>query len=241
MTISEIITNMPTPYYRDKAGVIFCGDCLELMPMMPRLSMPLIITDPPYSVGVSSSGKKADYGDNSLIKPFLRGWGNEAFRIIKDSGAIYINCDWRTYPIWWDCLFPLRSLTNLIVWNYKWIKAGSHYRFTHEFIMFWAMNNHKLVDKETADVWEIPPINFTVEKRHPAEKPVELVKRMLEKSGGDIILDPFLGSGTTVVAAKELGRKFIGIEINQKYCDIAVERLRQEMLPLNNAHINQRQ
>ena len=67
---------------------------------------------------------------------------------------------------------------------------------------------------------------------HPTQKNLKLIKRLIEIREADIILDPFLGSGTTALAAKELGRKFIGIEISEEYCKIAVKRLRQGVLPL---------
>ena len=67
---------------------------------------------------------------------------------------------------------------------------------------------------------------------HPTEKPVDLLKKIISAVPGDRVLDPFMGSGTTLVAAKSLGRKAIGIEIEEKYCEIAVRRLAQEVLPL---------
>ena len=70
----------------------------------------------------------------------------------------------------------------------------------------------------------------TVNNLHPTEKPVSVISRLIQANVGDLILDPFLGSGTTAVACKELGRKFIGIEINPKYCEIAQRRLAQEYL-----------
>jgi site-specific DNA-methyltransferase (adenine-specific) len=69
-------------------------------------------------------------------------------------------------------------------------------------------------------------------RNHPAEKPVEVLQKLIAKHAIGIILDPFMGSGTTLVAAKQLGRKAIGIEIEQKYCDIAIDRLRQGVLQL---------
>ena len=218
---------LPEPYYQDDAVTIYHGDSLSVLPHLDRQSVDLIITDPPYSVGVNSSGKKASYGDNSLIKPFMRELGHELFNIIRTNGAIYINTDWRTYPVWWDVLSQIRPLTNLIVWDYNWIKAGSHYRFTHELIMFWGLGEHKLTTHSTADVWRIPPINFTIDKLHPAEKPEALIMEILRNSTGDVILDPFLGSGTTAYCAKKLGRKCIGIEIEEKYCEIAAKRCSQ--------------
>lgn len=220
------------PYYQDEWVTIYHGDCLEILPKLPEQYAELFITDPPYSVGVSSSGKRADYGDNSLIKPFLKQLRDEILRIIRVNGAIYINTDWRTYPTWWDCFSPILPLSNLIVWNFGWIKAGAHYRFTHEFIMFWALGNHHLKDKETPDVWHIPPVNFTIDRLHPVEKPVGLIDYILSKSDGKMIIDPFLGSGTTAISAKTLNRKCIGIEINEKYCEIAANRCRQSVMDL---------
>jgi len=218
------------PYYQDDAVLIYNADCLEILPKLYNQSVNLIITDPPYSVGVNSSGKRADYGDASVIKPFLRQLRDELFRIVTINGAVYINTDWRTYPIWWDCFAPIEPPTNVVVWDYEWIKAGSHYRFTYELLMFWAMGNHRLTDKSTPDVWRIPPINFTTDKLHPAEKPIGLVDFILSKSDGDLILDPFLGSGTTILSAKKNSRRAIGIEINEKYCEIAAKRCCQSVM-----------
>ena len=231
---------MVKPYYQDKWVRIYNADCLEILPQLD-ISPDLIITDPPYSVGVNSSGKRSSYGDNSLVKPFMHEFGNLIFKMISSNGAIYINTDWRTYPIWFDVLSQIRQLTNLIVWDYSWIKAGSHYRFSHEFIMFWAMDGHNLLDKATPDVWKIPPVNFTLGKLHPAEKPIRLIEEILIHSPGQTILDPFLGSGTTCYCAKKLNRYSIGIEIEEKYCEIAAQRCQQsvfEFKDIDNSNSN---
>jgi site-specific DNA-methyltransferase (adenine-specific) len=222
------------PYYQDDAVVIYHADCLDILPQLYSQSVDLFISDPPYSIGISSSGKRTDYGDASLIKPFLKRLRDELFRLITINGAVYINTDWRTYPIWWDCFAPLEPPTNVIVWDYGWIKAGAYYRFTYELLMFWAKGNHILSDKSTPDVWRISPINFTIDKLHPAEKPIGLIDFILSKSKGDIILDPFLGSGTTALSAKKNGRKCLAVEINEKYCEIAANRCSQGVMELNN-------
>jgi len=88
--------------------------------------------------------------------------------------------------------------------------------------------------KNCGDVWNIPQLSGTFKERlaHPTQKPIKLIRRMIKVSSneGDIILDPFMGSGTTAVAAKQLNRNFIGFELSQKYCDIANKRLEQENL-----------
>ena len=230
-------------YHEDNPSIdIYLGDCLEIMPLLPKVD--LVVTDPPYSIGTTSTGTKGDWLDNNLIRPFF----NQFFDLVKeklfDSGEFYICTDWRTYPFLFPIVTMRMRITNCIVWDYEWIKAGSHYRFSHEFIIYGQkleVQKRKFSASER-DVWRIPPINFTAEKNHQAEKPVQLISKMILNSSIDhlkdeslslnpsLILDPFLGSGTTLVACKELKRNGIGIEINEKYCEIARQRLRQEIL-----------
>ena len=221
---------MIEPYYEETNIKIYCGDCLEIMPQLKE-KVNLIIADPPYSIGTTSTGVKGDWLDNNLIRPFFEMWTNEARGILKDNGEFYINTDWRTYPFLYPIIVNKMRITNCIVWDYEWIKAGSHYRFSHEFIIYGQKldNQKRKFSASERDVWRIPPINFTrKDKLHQAEKPLGLIKKMIKNSSkeSELVLDPFLGSGTTLVACKELNRKGIGIEISKNYCDIAVQRLK---------------
>jgi len=219
-----------------KLNTIIQGDCLEVMKKIESNSIDCLITDPPFSIGTTSTGNKGSWLDNNLIRPFFSIWFAEVKRVLKDEADWYINTDWRTYPFLYPIATEYLSVKNCIVWDYEWIKAGSHYRFSHEFILYGnkidGLKRKFEPSKENRDVWRIPPVNFTQEKNHPAEKPVNLIKKMLENSTkkGDLVLDTFLGSGTTAVACKELQRNFIGIEIDPKYIKIANERLAQEVL-----------
>ena len=120
---------------------------------------------------------------------------------------------------------------NLIVWDYGWLKTGNWYRYTHELIMF-AVNgdgNRNFWGGER-DLWRVQSVSvaFAIEKRrHPAEKPVELMTRMITNSSaeGDVVLDPFAGSATTAVACIELNRNFIGYELDERYFEIARNRI----------------
>jgi len=87
-------------------------------------------------------------------------------------------------------------------------------------------------DRSMPDVWRFKPINYTQERRHPAEKPEEIIRKMLEETTeeGDLILDCFLGSGTTAVACKQLNRRFIGFEINPLHFKTALSRLNQSTI-----------
>jgi DNA modification methylase len=116
------------------------------------------------------------------------------------------------------------------VWDYEWIKAGSHYRFSHEFIIYgFKGENKRTFNAASRDVWRIKPINFTSkEKWHQAEKPLELVKTMILNSSneGDTILDTFAGSGTTGIACYETKRQFIGFEIDDDTYKKAIKRVK---------------
>lgn len=121
----------------------------------------------------------------------------------------------------------------MIVWDYEWIKAGSHYRFSHEFIIYSIKGDVKRkFSASDRDVWRIKPINFTSKnKLHNAEKPIELVSKMIQNSSveGDIVLDTFMGSGTTAVACINTKRNYIGFEIDENYYSIAINRIKDTM------------
>jgi DNA modification methylase len=208
-------------YYEEKDIVLLNGDCLEILPLFEDKSVFLVFTDPPFGVGnfVQTSGNKR--GEkvhwNDFIPP--RALFSELMRISEHRiiwGANYFNCFEK----------------GAIVWNKKQPMPD----FSKCDIASTTFHNHTEYYEQT---WT----NFVNTKvsKHPCERPVELYKYYIEKhtrksylvldnSDGDLVLDPFLGSGTTAVAAKQLGRKCIGIELEKKYLDIAIERLRQEVL-----------
>ncbi len=210
---------------------IYQGDCLEILKKLDDCSVDCLITDPPYSIGTTSTGHRGSWLDNNLIRPFFTQWFTEVKRVLKDDADFYINTDWRTYSFLYPIATEFLSVKNCIVWDYEWIKAGSHYRFSHEFILYGnKADGYKRKfepSKDNRDVWRIPPVNFTVTKNHPAEKPVALIQKMLQNSTneGDLVLDTFIGSGTTAIACIKSGRSYIGIEIDPKYLTIANKRL----------------
>ena len=165
----------------------------------------------------------------NIYPPFFK----EAYRLLKDgSGGAYIfyadSLSQYVYPP-----LPFEKYQMLI-----WGKSNARYaammaRYKHNFEPFlWLQkppSKWNGASTETSLWWM--KANGTNDF-HPTQKPLDVIKRMILNSSdkGEIILDPFLGSGTTAVAAKQLGRKFIGIEISEKYCQIARDRLRQDVL-----------
>ena len=156
---------------------------------------------------------------------------------MKDGGHIYINTDWRSYPLHLPLLQKYFTVRNLIVWDYEWMKAGSFYRFSYELIMFATKGKSQCKFARTErDVWRIPPINYTnPNKYHAVEKPVALIEKMINNSSevGEVVLDCFIGSGTTAVAAMKTGRKFIGFELDEHNFEVAERRIEAARLEMN--------
>ncbi len=216
-----------TPYYEDSAVTIYHGDCREILPWnKPWLNEVILITDPPYGVRYSPSqnSKKA--------------WGNKTFigdTVVRGDDSDFDPRKFLSFPTvvlfganhYADKLPPSAAW---IVWDKRdgmtsndfadceliWTNLNDNARvFRHQW-------NGALRDSERGE-----------SRLHPTQKPKVLMCWIIEKCPTGTILDPFMGSGTTLRAAKDLGRKAIGIEIEEKYCEIAARRMEQEVLPLN--------
>ena len=211
MDLNQIIERIGVePYYREDAGVIYNADCLDILPKMPEGCVDLVLTDPPYGIGKASWDSKVPVG-----------YIPECLRTAK------ISC---IMPGLWALPICLAGLGE----SYKSIIAGHNKNgMTYSPIGFgnWipaVVAGDKIPAGQDA-------FDFIIDEGkppHPSPKPLRyirwLINRLSEET--DLVCDPFLGSGTTAVAAKQLGRKYIGIEIEKKYCDIAVQRLAQEIL-----------
>ena len=122
-------------------------------------------------------------------------------------------------------------LRQIIIWDRGsgFNRTGSYFVPTYEWIMLLAKQDFRITTLNVNDVWRIPS---NADKSHPASFPLRLPTTAISATNAKTILDPFMGSGTTLRAAKDLNRKSIGIEIDEQYCEIAARRLAQEVLPL---------
>lgn len=220
------------PFYERDGITIYHGDCLEVMPCLPEGGVDLVVTDPPWMVGVTSHGNQQRPQDGNMLRPFLRLWWEGVRRLLKDGGEGYVHIDWRTYPLWYPVACDFVRMRNLLVWDYEWKKGGNFYRFSHELIMFFTSGDaRRRFSAAERDVWREKPINWTSPKKlHQAQKPLALTERMIGNSSreGELVLDTFFGSGTVLLAAKRLGRRAIGVEIDEAYCELAAKRLESE-------------
>jgi site-specific DNA-methyltransferase (adenine-specific) len=223
------------PYYDDGRGiVIYNCDCREVLPTLPPVD--LVLTDPPFSVPVKYHDAAGDYprgwGDLVVMEPFFVDVFQKIRRATKETGQVYICCDANTYPVFFKAAYPIWPKSHLIVWYKPTGRRGGGWKHSHELILHLATGKTAYSDAFNQDVIGIMPVR-TLEREHPAEKPGELMEFLAEAypiTRATVALDPFMGSGTTLVMAKKLRCRGVGIDIEEWACEAAAKRLEQEVL-----------
>lgn len=242
-------STVPRATMKQWLGNVHEGDCVQLMEQMPAESIDLVVTSPPYNIKNSTgNGLKDGRGGKWKNAALVQGYSHHddcmphdryvewqrkcltaMLRVLKQSGAIFYNHKWRVQ----DGLLQDRSdivsgfpVRQIIIWK----RDGGlnfnrgYFLPTYEVIYLICKPDFKLPPKVNAagDVWAIPQ-----EKNnpHPAPFPVELAERCIRATVGDIVLDPFIGSGNTAIAAEAHGKDWIGIDIAPDYCRMARERI----------------
>ena len=217
-------------YPDDYINKIIQGDCLEIMKQMPDKCVDLVLTDIPYDgVNRENQGlRNLDKKDADIITFNLEDFLKETDRICKGSG--YIFCGWGQIS---QIINYFRDFsTRLCVWektNPSPMNGDFIWLSGLEFAVYFKKLNASFNQHCKNPIWKYPSGNS---KEHPTQKPLDLFKYLIQSSSNEneLVLDACLGSGTTAVAAKQLKRNFIGIEISEKYCEIARGRLKQEIL-----------
>lgn len=191
-----------------KTNYIHNGDCLEFMKSMPDKCVDLVLTDPPYGINIANNPfrqkfEKRDWDEKAPTQEYF----DEIFRISKEQ------------IIWGGNYFNLPNSRCFYVWDKVQPQDFSS-----------AMCEQAWVSKQSpAKLFKSRVVQEV--KYHPTTKPIELFKWCLTFfPDAEIVFDPFLGSGTTAVACKQLNRKYIGCEISEEYCKIAEKRLSQDLL-----------
>lgn len=226
----------------DKTIEIKQGDCLELIKKLPDASIDAIITDPPYFLGMTHNGQKGCFNDLVICKPFYNKLFTEYKRILKPDHCMYFFCDWRSYAFYYPLLNASLKVDNMLVWVKHGRPTKTHYGYGNELILFSGNIKQCYISNVIQNVKSFNLIDKTKEKKvHPTQKPVELIEKFILDSTNDneIILDTFMGSGSTGVACINTGRHFIGYELDEAYFGIAKSRLENALkekttdLPLN--------
>jgi DNA modification methylase len=228
------------PYYQDASVTIYHGDCLDVLPSVASLD--LVVTDPPYIIGAVSAGsiasKSGTWGDMMNSSAWFAAWYTECSRALKNDGALWSFLNWRTLPVVMRAAMTAQiPITSVMVWDKEWIGPGGPQglRPSYELVALMARPGFAVRNRGVPDVWRHKVGSYKA-SGHPAEKPVDLVQKIIGLNGGvGVVCDPFLGSGTTAIAAKALGWTCIGIETEERYCEIAARRCSQETLDLGAA------
>ena len=217
---------LPAPYYRDDDNgiVLYCGDCLDILPELEPGSVDAVVTDPPYGIGYSTGRGSALWGDGSIAGDHSSECRDAALKHCNGLPSLVFGT-WKVskpegtrMTLVWDTLGALGMGDLALPWK------PSHQE------IYVLGNRLGFSGERGSDVIRCPPVQSMAKngRIHPFEKPVELIERLIGWIVAKTICDPFMGSGTTGVACLRTGRRFIGIEIAERYCEIAANRLRKE-------------
>lgn len=223
-------------------NTIYLGDCIELFKSIDDESVDLVLTDPPYLKDYQSNHRKKtpklDKIDNDeenednreLIKEAIK----ESYRVLKPNTSCYMFCDWHNIEFFKVEFEKVFNIKNLLIWKKNnWTGGDLDGAFAHQYEMI--LYGHKGRDKRRGtrlrDVLEYDRVR---DDTHPNRKPIDLLSLLIRNSSdiGDLVLDPFMGSGSTPIAARFEHRNFIGIELNKKFYDYAAYRLDNELIQL---------
>lgn len=233
--LTKAVGRVPKSSMEAWLNKVHAGDCVKLMNKMPAASVDLIVTSPPYNIKNSTgSGLKDGRGGKWSNAELINGYSNHddsmphdeyvkwqrdclhaMMRVLRNDGAIFYNHKWRVQNgLLQDRSnivdgFPVRQI---IIWQRNGginFNAG-YFLPTYEVIYMICKPDFKLADKASAmgDVWTIPQES---NNPHPAPFPVELAERCIRASTGNIVLDPFIGSGSTAIAAEAAGKDWVGL------------------------------
>jgi len=227
-------------------NTVYEGDCRELFPLVPDRSVQLVLADPPF--GIDFEGKPLnynrtasrvmegyqEYGESYL--DFTRQWIAHLPRVLADTGCAFVFSGWNRLK---EVLLALdeTGLTtiNHLVWKYQFgVYTRRRFVTSHYHILFAVKNPRKYrfnkQERYPEDVINIKREYWHGRPKTPTKLPLALVEKLISftTDQGDLVLDPFLGSGTTGVAALKLGRRFLGFEIVPEYAEFARERIKEE-------------
>ena len=223
---------------------IYLGDARQLLREIPDGTVDLVVTDPPFAIKFRAArtnyhrtGSRVVEGYREIAAEdylaFTKEWMEQAFRVLRPNGSLYVFSGWNRLR---DVLQSLDetgfTTINHLIWKYQFgVYTRKKYVTSHYHILFAAKDPKKYffskAEHYPEDVWVINREYWTGKRKTPTKLPLALVKKILAFSSreGDLVLDPFLGSGTVAAAAKEMGRHYLGFEIVPEYCEMAKERV----------------
>ena len=221
--------NITIPQIYDNGQIVlYNGDCMNVLEYIDDDSVDLILTDPPYGIAYKSNHYKYEWSkrhdaienDDVLFLPVDELWPK-----IKVTGSMFAFYSYK------NALIDTRKKNSIIWVKNNWTAGDLKGDFGNQYenIAFMPKPEFKLRGPRWSNVWMFDRVKSAI---HPTEKPVELLKRIILSATdeGDLVFDPFAGSGSTLEACKLTGRRCVGVELNESYCEHIISRLRQEVL-----------
>lgn len=212
-------------------------DCLDVLPRLPEACADAIVTDPPYFLPATHynvrTGGFRSLADLGMLEHFFRDVFSAIRRVLKPQGSMYVFCDGQSYPVFYALAYCHFKRLRPLVWDKGTAINGFAWRHQHELILFAEREDAPAVKTGDGDVLRCRAVAID-DREHLAQKPVELFRRLIAKTTppGGLVLDPFVGSASSGLAALGLGMRFLGIEKDATYCRLARERLAQPAGPL---------
>jgi len=214
---------------------IYNMDCLEGFKQLDDNSIDLVITDPPYFLPINSYvGKRGEgyhkrtIADTSILKGYFERVFEEVDRIVKPNGTYYIFCDAQSYPIFYQAMFPVCKHVRLLIWDKMISYNGYTWRHQHELIAWGEKEKSRRINTGDGDIIKCRGV-LQKDRNHPAEKPVDVIRKLIVKHNtpaeGLVILDPYVGSGSTAIVCKQLKLNYIGFELEKEFYNVALNRL----------------
>ncbi|WP_176024893.1 DNA methyltransferase [Brucella pseudintermedia] len=212
-----------TRTFNTPRNVIVNADCIQAMRSFERGSVDFILTDPPYLVNYRDrNGRKVANDDNAR---WLRPAFNQMHRVLKDGGFAVSFYGWNKVDLFMDAWKAAGfRIVGHIVFRKRYASSAKFLRYQHEQAYLLAKGNVCLPENPIPDVIDFP---YAGNKLHPTQKPVEALRPLIEAftKPGELVLDPFSGSGSTLAAAQQLDRDWIGIELDSRHHQTASRRL----------------
>ena len=216
---------------------LYLGDSLKIMSEFEDNSIDLIITDPPYLLSAGGGGIYGKRNKNNVMKlaqekkifednPNFKDYIDILYRILKNNSHAYIMINNSNLKEYLEEIEKSKfQLCQILIWEKSTKILNPYFMLKHEYILLLRKGYKNINNYDYSSVIKIPMIK----KHHITEKPIRLMEIFIEASSkkNDVVLDCFMGSGTTGIAAKRNNRKFIGIEIDKKYFDIAEKRINE--------------
>lgn len=220
------------PYYEDDRTTIYCGDLRDVP--LPKASVDAVVTDPPFFMPADHFQSRVkwqrSWGDVSVLGTFWATTLDSLLPAIKPTGHFLAFCNGDSYPVFYPEMYRRFDKCKCLVWNKGRVGLGRIWRHQHELIIAarWRESFSDIRGQLYADVIT-SAATPSKDRQHPVEKPVAMLRPLIEPITPEdgVVLDPFMGGGSTLLAARSLGRRAIGIEIEERYCEVAASRLAQ--------------